>query len=134
MKKYHKLTYKTDNILCFYNKYYFFLLDNVDDNGFIHIINTKKDCEMNIFITQNDDGCIINQSDNVKIGYEKPIKFTIPKNSINVKVIITNITYNHKISFINNDSNIITYKEIFLNKHSLKNIMNYLIRIEITCI
>ena len=62
MKKYHKLNYKVDNILYFfYNKHYFFLLDNIEKDGFIHIYNNKKGYEMNIVAT------IYNESKNIKI-------------------------------------------------------------------
>lgn len=116
MKKYHKLNYKVDNILCFfYNKHYFFLLDNIEKDGFIYIYNNKKDYEMNIVAIKSDS----TNKNSIKIYYEKPIKLIIPKNSINLKFIITCITYNQILQSVNSN-NIITYKEIFLSKHSLK--------------
>ncbi len=127
MKKYHKLNYKVDNILYFfYNKHYFFLLDNIEKDGFIHIYNNKKGYEMNIVATiynESKNGYKDNESKNIKICYEKPIKLIISKNSINLKIIVSNITYNqyeHPISSTSSTSNIITYKELFLTKHSLK--------------
>jgi hypothetical protein len=116
MKNYHKLNYKIDNILCFfYNKHYFFLLDNVDKNGYIHIFNEKKGYEMNIVATKSDD--TISNMSNIAIIYEKPIKITIPKNSTNLKIIVSYITYN--LIFNNSNNNVITYKELFLSKHNL---------------
>ena len=115
MKKYHKLNYKVDNLLSFfYNKHYFFLLDNIEKDGFIHIYNNKKGYDMNI------DATIYNESKNIKIYYEKPIKLVISKNSINLKIIVSGITYNQYEHLVNSTSNIITYKELFLTKHSLK--------------
>jgi len=167
MKNYHKLNYKVDNILCFfYNKHYFFLLDDIEKDGFIYIYNDKKGYEMNIDAYESGIGGGVGGggvggggvgggiggggvggggggggvggggvgggvgggggggggggSSYIKIYYEKPKKLVISKNSTNSKIIISNITYNQQEHPINNANNIITYKEIFLTKHSLK--------------
>ena len=116
MKNYHKLNYKIDNILCFfYNKHYFFLLDSIDKDGYIHIFNEKKGYEMNIVAKKCDDNK--SNTSNMTIIYDNPVKLTIPKSSTNLKIIVSCVTYN--LIPGTSINNIITYKELFLSKHSL---------------
>jgi hypothetical protein len=116
MKNYHKLNYKIDNILCFlYNKHYFFLLDSIDKDGYIHIFNEKKGYEMNIVAKKCDDNK--NNTSNITIIYDNPVKLTIPKSSTNLKIIVSCVTYN--LIPGTSISNVITYKELFSSKHSL---------------
>ena len=136
MKKYHKLKYKLENMLIyFYNNYYLFILDDWSKNGCIIIHNKKKDMIMNCILSIYNDinsECIIdtdcifsNQNTlgddkQLKINYDKQVKITVPKNKQDLKIVVTNINYVPNYLNLKIIGNIISYKDLFLTKCSIK--------------
>ena len=138
MKKYHKLKYELVNMLTYlYNNNYFFILDNWSKSGYIIINNKKKDTVMNCLLTiynNTNNECIIDtfgacteggndkdkDNNQIKISYNKQIKITLPKNNQDLKIVITNINYVPDYLNLKIIGNIISYKDLFLTKCSIK--------------